>query len=514
MRLLLIIAVIWGYVWARRNNRLPKALGPKPPHVSARNTAIFGMLLTVLIFFVAVLADGDEARLGKSMMAALPVALLFLTGFGFVAYRLRREPDNAGLAMAIAFPAAILFMGMYGIHESWVHGDSDTQKGVFFSLLFAFAIPTLGLFLYVMVPTMLRMMYKSIRAIIALNPGTRPNLAAFAAFALLSVMGFKSSWSITQKTGSSGSSENYRVDKMEETLDPLYRCLWQFGSDESAGHAFPDSIGVTRIFDGSAQRLNCARVLDLLPDRPYTLQYERPNPHAFRITLTEKTWRKKPVHKAWVDQTGVMRTAVTVDGKLDSVRVENAGSLVHLLMVQRKIEEYAAQNPQHDYPRQLLREHSLSDTLPPGSLALPTFRDCYGWDTTSASCVETYDRRRLIYGTDRDSSGKPVYALWMLNNVRMGSEPVDTHVGERFRSYLRDESGALHAYGGTRDASKDDPPPQPEELAGAQDRFESWWKTLRSSEVYDSIGKVRWDSTRKFRADSARRDSVNRGLTH
>ncbi|HJP59497.1 MAG TPA: hypothetical protein VJ865_05845, partial [Gemmatimonadaceae bacterium] len=381
MRLLLIIAVIWGYLWAKRNGRLPKGLGPKPFHVSARNSAIFGTVLTVLIYIVALFTVGDEARLGKSVQTLLPVGLLFLVGFGFVSYRLRRGPDNAGLAMAIAFPAAVLFMGMYGIHDTWVHGDSDAQKGVFFSLLFAFAIPPLGLFLYVLVPTMLRMMYKSIRAIMELHPGTRPNLAAVAGFALMSAVGYNSAWSSSNKIGSRGLSENYRVDKMEETLDPLYLCLWRFGSDDSAGLAFPDSIGATRRLEGGEHTPNCARVLDLLPERPYTLQYERPDAHSFRITLTEKTWRSKPVHKAWVDQTGVMRTSVTIDGKEDSVRVENAGSLVHLLMVQRKIDEYAAKDPQHEYPRRLLREHSLSDTLPPGSLSLRTFDDCYGWES-------------------------------------------------------------------------------------------------------------------------------------
>ena len=516
MRLLLIIAVIWGYLWAKRNGRLPKGLGPKPFHVSARNSAIFGIALTVLIYFVALFYGGDDARLGKSLQTMLPVALLFLAAFGFVVYRLRRGPDNAGLAMAIAFPAAILFMGMYGIHDTWVHGDSDAQKGVFFSIMFAFAIPPLGLFLYVMVPTMLRMMYKSIRAIIALHPGTRPNLAAVAGFALMSAVGYNSAWSTAHKVDARGLSENYRVDKMEETLDPLYLCLWRFGSDDSAGLTFPDSIGATRILEGGEHTPNCARVLTLLPERPYTLQYERPSPHTFRITLTEKTWRNKPVHKAWVDQTGVMRTAVTIDGKLDSVRVENASPLVHLLMVQRKIDEYAAKDPHHEYPRQLLRAHYLSDTLPPGSLPLQTFKDCYGWDSKEGSCVETSRGRRMIYVAGRDSTGKPAYVLALLNDVSMQSqaehESLDTDVGQRFRSYLRDETGALHAYGGTRDASMSDPPPLPDELAAAQERLESWWKTLRSSEVYDSIGHARWDSTLKFRADSARRDSVKRGL--
>ena len=517
MRLLLIVAVIWGYFWAKRNNRLPTAFGPKPFHISARNTAIFGLALTVLIFFVALFTAGDEARLWKSVLTMLPTAMLFLLPLSFVVYRLRREPDNAGLAMGIAFPAAILLMGAYGLHDKWVHGDSDAQKEVFFGLLFAFAIPAWGLFLYVMVPTLLRLMYKSIRAVIALNPGARPNLAAVAGFALMSAVGYNSAWSTGHKIDSRGSSENYRVDKMEETIDPLYLCLWQFGSDDPAGPAFPDSIGATRIFAGSSgQRLNCERVLRLLPDRPYTLEYERSNRHAFRMTLTEKTWRNKPVHKAWVDQTGVMRTAVTIDGKLDSVRVENPGSLVHLLMVQRKIEEYAAKNPRHEYPRQLLRSHYLSDTLPPGSLALKTFKDCYGWDIKTGSCVETSDGRHVIYGTNRDSTGKPVYVLMLLNDVSMrpeGSESLNTDVGERFRSYLRDESGALHAYGGTRDASRDDPPPQPDELARPQERLESWWQTLRHDEVYDSLGKVRWDSARKFRADSAKKDSVSRELS-
>jgi hypothetical protein len=414
--------------------------------------------------------------------------------------------------MGIAFPVAILFMGSYGIHDTWVHGNSDAQMNVFFSLLFAFAIPAWGMFLYLMVPTMLRLMYKSIRAVIALNPGTRPNLAAVAGLALMSAVGYNSAWTKTQKYDSSGSSENFRIDKTEETIDPLYLCLRQFGTDDPAGDAFPDSIGATRIFEGAAQTPNCARVFELLPDRPYTLDYERPNAHAFRITLTEKTWRNKPVHKVWVDQTGVMRKAVLVNGKLDSVQVENAGSLVHLLMVQRKIEEYAARNPQHEYPRQLLREHSLDDTLPPGSLSLKTFRECDGWDSRTQSCVQTYDRRRLIYSPDRDSSGRSVYELSMPNNVRMGSDPVDTDVGERFRSYLRDESGALHAYGGTRDASPSDPPPQPDELARAKERLDIWWESLRRSEEYDSIGHVRWDSTRKFRTDSAKRDSVSKGL--
>ena len=81
---------------------------------------------------------------------------------------------------------------------------------------------------------------------------------------------------------------------------------------------------------------------------------------------------------------------------------------------------------------------------------------------------------------------------------------LETQLGDRFRSYMLDERGLIHGYGGTRAASLDDPPPQPDELAQAQKRFEEWWGRLVEDQRRDSVGKAQWDSVRKFRADSAR----------
>jgi amino acid transporter len=98
MRLVLLAALIGGWIWARRTGRMAGFFARKPAHISARNTAIFGMVLTVLIYAVALFQDGNDAQLLQSMTAFAPVLAFFLVGFGLIVYTLRRQPSNAGLA--------------------------------------------------------------------------------------------------------------------------------------------------------------------------------------------------------------------------------------------------------------------------------------------------------------------------------------------------------------------------------------------------------------------------------
>lgn len=510
MRLLLLIAIIWGFVWARKNGRLPKAFGPKPAHISARNTAIFGIGATVLIYVVSLFDFNHNTSLWQSLQLLLLPTLLFAAALGFTAWRLRRDPDEKGLAMGIAFPIAILVLLVLGVRDSYVHGSYEERSMMPLAILFAFAMPFYGLVLYVMVPTLIRLAYKSLRALLALPAGTRPNLAYVAGFALLSVVGYRTTWKQTEKLDAN-SIDNFRIDKTSEVIEPLYQCLWWMGTDDSTGPAFPDSLGAVRIVDGvTPLRTQCGGTLASLPKRPFTVEYQRPTKHEFRLTVTERTWRSRPVTKLWVDQTGILRRSVVSDGREDSVRVVNNGSLVELLYAQRKIEEYKQRNPRHEYPQWLSQDPPYDTVpLPPEAVAISHFRDCVdGQPNKNEICLLSSDGRQLYYNVYRDSAGRrTTYALSIASAVMPQTDyALETQLGDRFRSYALDERGLIHAYGGTRAASLDDPPPQPDELAQAQKRFEDWWGRLVEDQRRDSVGRAQWDSVRKLRADSARRE--------
>ncbi|HJQ11355.1 MAG TPA: hypothetical protein VJ840_10030 [Gemmatimonadaceae bacterium] len=484
--------------------------GNKPPHVSARNTAIFGMALTVLIYFVAFFSADDTGPLWKSVRVLLPLALLFIGAFGFVAYRLRRHADNMGLAMAIAFPSAVLMMFSYGIVDSYVHGSSETKMGIVYAFLFFFASPAWTLFLWLMIPTLLRLLYKALRASLSVTR-RRMRLGAVAGFGLLSAVGYTSAWRQVHAYDADA-GPYFRVDQTGETIEPLYLCLWKVGSDNANAPAFPDSLNSIRAADKAMERgVKCGRTIDAIPERAYTVEYSRPKTNEFRITLLEKTRSGRPVHKLWVDQTGVLREAVVIDGKNDSVKVVNSASLVSLLLAQKRIEEYAAKNSWHGYPERLIPARE-TDSLPEGALEFKAYRDCTGWTSKSESCIRNWDRRRLIYTPHRNASGRVTsYSLLIPSSVPPHADPFDTDLGERFRSYLRDETGAIHAYGGNRDATRNDPAPFADELKRAQQQFARADAWRLESQKRDSIGRAQWDSVRRARQDSTRRDSVRRG---
>jgi len=504
MWLLLVIAVLLGWAAMRISARIaaafPRVLGAKPPHIAARNTAIFGIALTVVIYCLEISVPVNDADFWKSMRVLVPIALVFLGALGFVAWRLWNGPDKSGVAMGIAFPAALLLVMLFATLGTMMFGNGEQQMGVSYSILFAFMLPPgWGLFVYVMVPTLIRLLYKSIRASATLSPGTRPNFRVVGSLALVSAIIFNTAW-LKSRLLDENSGETFRVDKTRDTIDPLYMCLWQLGSDEANGRPFPDSIGATRSLTYTTGA-DCARVFQYLPEKPYTVAYERPTQNTFRLTVTEKTWRKKPVHKLWVDQTGVLRSSVRmVDGREDSLRVQNTTALAQMLLLQRMIDDYAAKDPRHEYPRQV-RYYSSSDTVPAGALAVRSFEYCASRD---GSCVRTSDHRKINYSSGRDASGRSVYSLLLQNDLVMRKQPIETDLGDRFRSYLRDERGVIHAYGGARDATRADPPPQPDELSRARERSEQWYANVLHSQRRDSLGRAVRDSVHKFRADSAR----------
>ena len=468
------------------------------------------MALTVLIYFVAFFQNDDTGPLWKSIRVLLPTALFFLIAFGFVAYQLRRKPDEKGLAMGVAFPATVIMLFLYSVLDSYVHGSSETRMALAYSFLFFFASPAWALFLFVMIPTLLRLMYKSVRASLGVTRA-RPHLSAFAGFALLSLVGYQSAWNIVHEYDAD-TGPYYRTDKTAETIEPLYLCLWSVGSDDPRSHGFPDSIGAARRGDGAVDHgVNCGKTLDRLADRAYTIDYTRPSKTRFMLMLTEKTRSGVPVHKVWVDQTGVMREAVEVDGRLDSVQVINAGPLADLLEVQRKLEDYANKNSRHEYPVQLIAERATNDTRPRGAMELKGYHDCGGWTSKPHSCLRNSDQRRLMYTPQRNPAGAVTsYILLVPSSVRRETTPLNTRLGERFRSYMRDERGALHAYGGSRDATRSDPPPMTDELAAARERVD-WLNSLAPRpKRNDQNREAEWDSVRTFRRDSIRQDSLRR----
>ena len=444
--------------------------GNKPPHVSARNTALFGMVLTVLIYFVAFFQNDDTGPLWKSLRVLLPAALFFLGCFAFVAYSLRRKPEEKGLAMGIAFPATVIILFLYSVADSYIHGSSETQMGLLYSFLFFFTSPAWALFLWVMIPTLLRLMYKSVRASLGVTRA-RPHLGALAGFALLSVAGYQSAWNLVHSYDAD-SGPYYRSDQTAETIEPLYVCLWTVNGDKT-GRGFPDSLSALRSARTIERGINCGKTLDRIPDRAYTVDYARPNKNQFLLTLVEKTRSGSPVHKVWVDQTGVLREAVVIDDKLDSVRVVNAAPLADLLVAQHRLEDYAAKTPSREYPARL--------------------SDAYS------------ERRHMIYTPHRNAAGKITsYSLLIPSAARPVLAPINSRLGERFRSYLLDETGVVHARGGNRDATRADPPPPADELSAARDRLNG----LKPVRLDNQQRQAQWDSLSEHKADSTQRDSV------
>ena len=446
--------------------------GNKPPHVSARNTALFGMLLTVLIYIVAFFQNDDTGPLWKSLRVLLPAALFFLACFAFVAYSLRRKPEEKGLAMGIAFPSIVVLLFFYSVFDSYIHGSSETQMGIVYSFLFFFASPAWALFLWLMIPTLLLLLYKSIRASLGV-PRARPHVGALAGFALLSFAGYQSAWNMVHSYDSD-TGPYYRTDQTAETIEPLYLCLWSVNG-EKGGRGFPDSLTALRSAGAIERGINCGKTLDRIPDRAYTVDYARPSKDQFRITVVEKTRSGSPVHKVWVDQTGILREAVEIDGKLDSVRVVNVAPLADLLVAQRRIDEYAANNAHHEYPARL--------------------SDAY------------IERRNMVYTPHRGAGGRITsYILLIPSSAPPTASPISVRLGERFRSYLRDETGALHARAGNRDASHTDPAPPADELAAARDRMNE----SKATHVDSHQLQAQWDSLSEYKADSTKRDSVRR----
>jgi hypothetical protein len=447
--------------------------GKKPPHVSARNTALFGTVLTVLIYFVAFFQNDDTGPLWKSLRVLLPTALFFLGCFAFVAYSLRRKPEEKGLAMGIAFPTTVILLFLYSVVDSYVHGSSETQMGIVYSFLFFFTSPAWALFLWLMIPTLLRLMYKSVRASLGVTRA-RPHLGALAGFALLSLAGYQSAWNMVHSYDSD-TGPYYRSDQTAETIEPLYLCLWSVGNDARGSRGFPDSLSALRTAGAAARGVNCGKTLDRIPDRAYTVDYARPSKDQFLLTLVEKTRSGSPVHKLWVDQTGVVREAVDVEGKLDSVRVVNAAPLADLLVAQHRLEDYAVRNSGHEYPVRL--------------------SDAYS------------ERRHMVYTPRRSVGGKVTsYTLLIPSSRRLALGPITTRLGESFRSYLLDETGAVHARGGNLDATRTDPPPPADELTAARDRLNG----LKPVRLDHQQRQAQWDSLSQYKLDSTRRDSVRR----
>jgi hypothetical protein len=445
--------------------------GNKPPHVSARNTALFGMLLTVLIYFVAFFQNDDTGPLWKSLRVLLPAALFFLGCFAFVAYSLRREPEEKGLAMGIAFPAIVVSLFFYSVADSYIHGSSETQMGILYSFLFFFTSPAWALFLWVMIPTLLHLLYKCVTASLGV-PRARPHLGALAGFALLSLAGYQSAWDMVH-TYDADTGPYYRTDQTAETIEPLYLCLWSVGNDDPSSRGFPDSLNALRSAVAPDRGVNCGKTLDRIPDRAYTVDYKRPSKTQFRITVEEKTRSGQPVHKVWVDQTGILREAVEIDGRLDSVRVVNVAPLADLLEAQSKIDEYAQTNPRHEYPARL---------------------------------SDAYIARRNIVYTPKRTAGRITSYTLLIPGSRSSAGPISSRLGEKFRSYFRDDDGVLHARPGNRDATTADPAPPADELNAARAKNSASSPTHLTAQQR----QAQWDSLRTLQVDSIKRDSARR----
>ena len=451
---------------------------PGASHHAARDTAWFALVALIAILVAAIVFDTGQTPIVYVLGEYLTYFVLAAIPLLYVAVALTRGPSRRALALAVVYSAATL-VGSWITLSNRYNSGSEGSMDVMYSFMFFWVFKAWMVFLLLYVPAMVRLLIVAWRAYDGM-PGRRFRpllawaLAGVVAFLVIAVI------SVPLSSSASRGVPEYRVDVVDNAINPLYECLWRAaGPGGEAG--FPDSLEGIRhvtyrtypnLSNAKSYRPECSYQLDEIPHQPFDVRYATSardsagRAHAFTLTFVEKTRAGGRPRVVWRDQTGLRYEELLIDGRTDSVRVETGTSLAVFVRTVHLIDEYAeAQGgvpPEHIVSAYRWKNGA---TPPPGVLALEV-GDCSAFADRTASCFEESERV-WVYRPVNDPSG-------VVRSYTRTQHPATYYDNERqqpipSRTHHRDGTGAMHSFGGFRAATAGDPAPHAREAAQAGD---------------------------------------------
>ena len=456
------------------------------------------------IFLVAVLARGD-APMGMTMLAGLIPALIGGAPLALVVWRLTRGPDAIGLAVGIAYPVMVIAVLLMEARAMWA-GGTEQQMDLFARIVFFFADPVWGVFVAGLLPCLVLMGARSMRAVARGTMGSPWTALGGASLAL--VVGYAVVWrpitgyaSLDPKglehlnvrslasggpprPGLQGFSPGQALDLTED----IFACLFP-AKDPRPEPRFPATLDGIAATDAITRESNCTTLVAKIRNDPgrYRVTYV-PGPldvdgrtRTFRLTVRENNvgrWGLRS--EEWeTSETAVTRQTI-FDWRGQVIESESGAAFVDgletILFIERMIATPFGGDSSRTLPERL-RPSESPDTLP-GDLVLDwPSRSCgasndSAFAAVGASCFHLWDRP-YIYELVRDSAG--VVVGWALDApAPMIRDYTPEDIGE-YRSYWRDPSGTLHGRGPWSLAGPEDPLVTPHELKAARGGVDRIW---------------------------------------
>ena len=467
-----------------------------PNQTRPRNTAWFALATLLVMLLAAVLFESGQAPIQYPLRAYGLFAIVAALPLVYIAVALTRGPSTRALALGVAYPVAILVLFWRTVSATASSGSEGSMEVVFMFLFFWVNKPWM-LFLFVFVPTMIRLLVVSWRAYRSEGSNRIGPVAGWAAAMMVLVLlaGIPAAL-VADET------PEYRPDVVNNAIAPLNECIWR-AAGPGAEAGFPDSLSAIRdvqyrSYPRRAGQVpnECTEEFDALDRRPFDVVYRTKDRDAtgrargFTLTLVEKTRAGGRPRHVWYDESGLRRAAVAAsDGALDSIRLESARALTTFLIIQHLIDEYAAAHGAA-YPLSIVSRHRYRDGMqaPAGALAADV-GECSGFEDRAASCLEMWDRS-LVYVPIVDAAGRArAYELTMRNATYYDYErqqPIPS------RTHHRNRRGELHSFGGWRPATDADPAPPDDELSVAREGLRDYL----ARQARDSASAERWKRQR------------------
>lgn len=448
-------------------------------HRAVRRTAWFALVALLLALVAGIVFETGQTPIAYAAGLLAPTVAMAAAPLLYVALALRAGPHRRALAIGVAYPAAVLvgiWLALSGKYASGTEG----AMGVAFMFMFFFVNKAWTVLLLLFFPALVRLLIVSWKAYRSLPDARYPHLAKWAAAMTVLLIAASAPLAGDASAGvMTGQRSEYRIDVVDNALLPMYECLWRVAGP-GAERGFPaalDSIRTVeyRPLQNSGNRFSnrCEETADAVAGYPFTVAYA-PRAHdasgvarGFTLRLVEKTREGGRARIVTIDETGIRRDGRSpADSASDTMRIVSTRALTNLLILERLIDEYAAS---HDgqYPARIVNEsrYPSGATAPPATMAAPV-GECSGdADTLHSSCI-TRSERAIIYaplvapGGERRRFILSMQPLSYYDNVQQ--QPIPS------RTVYRDADGSLHAFGGWRPATADDPDIPLDELAIAR----------------------------------------------